>query len=81
MRRAGRLAAQRACRSSTGQKLAEEIGDLGLSLERELYHRYVVLLAHLLKWRYQPRSAGASWRGTINEQRAGSRASCRRILA
>jgi hypothetical protein len=49
--------------------LAEEIWELGLSLENELYHRYVVLLAHLLKWRWQPKWRGGSWRATIGEQR------------
>ena len=49
--------------------LAQEIWELGLSLELQLYHRYVVLLQHLLKWRYQHRLSGGSWRGTINEQR------------
>lgn len=49
--------------------LADEVWELGLSLENELYHRYVVLLAHLLKWHFQPRLRGGSWRGTIKEQR------------
>jgi hypothetical protein len=49
--------------------LAQEIWELGLSLELQLYNRYVVLLQHLLKWRYQHRLSGPSWRGTINEQR------------
>lgn len=51
------------------EHLAEEIWELGLSLENELYHRYVVLIAHLLKWHYQPKLRGGSWRGTIKEQR------------
>lgn len=51
------------------EHLADEIWELGLSLENELYHRYVVLLAHLLKWQAQPRGRGGSWRGTIKEQR------------
>ena len=28
-----------------------------------------ILLAHLLKWRYQPERRGASWEATIKEQR------------
>ncbi len=51
------------------QNLAHEIWELGLSLELELYHRYVVLIAHLLKWQYQWRLRSGSWRGTIGEQR------------
>jgi hypothetical protein len=49
--------------------LAEEIWELGLSLENELYHRYVVLICHLLKWGWQARLRCGSWRGTIEEQR------------
>jgi hypothetical protein len=29
----------------------------------------LILLSHLLKWRYQPIRRGKSWRTTINEQR------------
>lgn len=39
------------------------------SARRELETRIVILLAHLLKWRFQPERAGASWRRTIREQR------------
>ncbi len=49
--------------------LAQEVWELGLSFEMELYHRYVVLIAHLLKWGWQPKLRSASWRGTIDEQR------------
>lgn len=51
------------------EHLAQEVWELGLSLEMELYHRYVVLVCHLLKWQAQPRGRGGSWRGTIKEQR------------
>lgn len=49
--------------------LAEEIEDVGKSEQRELANRMVVLLAHLLKWRFQPQRRGASWEITINTQR------------
>lgn len=49
--------------------IAEELEALATSLERELYSRYKILLAHLLKWRHQPGHRGSSWRGTIDEQR------------
>ena len=49
--------------------IAEEIEQLGKDKLDELNARYVVLVAHLLKWRYQPRNICGSWRGTINEQR------------
>jgi ribosomal protein L29 len=49
--------------------IAEELEDMGSSRERELEIRLGVLLAHLLKWRYQPERRGKSWRATIKEQR------------
>ncbi|MBK1716626.1 DUF29 domain-containing protein [Thiocystis violacea] len=49
--------------------IAEEIEDVGKSERRELASRMAVLLAHLLKWRYQPGRRGSSWQRTIREQR------------
>jgi len=49
--------------------VAEEIEDVGKSEQRELASRMVVLLAHLLKWAYQPDRRGASWEKTIKAQR------------
>jgi hypothetical protein len=51
------------------EHLAQEIWELGLSLELQLYHRYVVLIQHLLEWQHQPRLRGGSWRGSIDKQR------------
>ena len=53
------------------EHLAEEIESMGRSERREFLNRLAVLLAHLLKWRYQPerRGSGKSWRATIKEQR------------
>jgi hypothetical protein len=51
------------------EHLAEEIEDVGKSEQRELASRMAVLLAHLLKWQYQPGRRGASWQATIREQR------------
>jgi hypothetical protein len=51
------------------QHLAEEIEDMGRNLKRELESRLKVLLAHLLKWQYQPGYRGNSWRYSIEEQR------------
>lgn len=50
-------------------RLAEELTSLGISEEKELGSRYVVLLAHLLKWIYQPERRSRSWRNTITTQR------------
>jgi ribosomal protein L29 len=51
------------------ENIAEEILDVGKSEQRELASRMAVLLAHLLKWQYQPALRGASWRATIRAQR------------
>lgn len=50
--------------------IAEEIEDVGKSEKRELQSRMCVLMAHLLKWAYQPGRRGHSWDSTIREQRA-----------
>jgi len=49
--------------------LIEAIEHMGASERRELINRLAVLLAHLLKWHYQPIFRGRSWQLTIKEQR------------
>jgi ribosomal protein L29 len=49
--------------------LAEEIESMGRSERNQLANRLAVLLAHLLKWRFQPGLRGNRWRLTIREQR------------
>lgn len=49
--------------------IAEEIEGMGHSLRDQLTNRLGVLLAHLLKWQYQPSHRGNSSRLTIREQR------------
>ena len=51
------------------ENLAEEVEDLGRSEKRELRSRLEVLLAHLLKWRFQPKRRSKSWQATIAVQR------------
>lgn len=51
------------------EHIAEEIEDVGKSEQRELANRMAVLLAHLLKWKYQPERRSNSWRLTIRNQR------------
>lgn len=51
------------------EHIAEEIEDVGKSEQRELESRMAVLLAHLLKWQYQPTHRGSSWQRTIKDQR------------
>lgn len=53
------------------EHLAEEIEDVGKGEQRELASRMAVLLAHLLKWQYQPARRSRSWEATIRVQRAG----------
>ena len=48
--------------------VAEEIEVVRKSERRELASRMAVLLAHRLKWRYQPDRQGSSWQRTIKEQ-------------
>ena len=55
--------------------LIEEMELMGGSVRQEFLNRLSVLIAHLLKWRYQPSRrpddiSGRSWRGTIREQRS-----------
>lgn len=49
--------------------LAEELDDMGISQLRALESRLTILLAHLLKWQFQPQRQPSSWRYTIIEQR------------
>ena len=51
------------------EHIAEEIESMGKSEKRELSSRLVLLIAHLLKWQYQPSHRGRSWLLTIKEQR------------
>lgn len=45
--------------------LAEELEDMGRGERRALGSHLRNLLLHLLKWRYQPRRRGASWRRSV----------------
>ena len=49
--------------------LIEEVETMGRSEKRALQSRLVVLLTHLLKWRYQAERRGSSWQLTIDHQR------------
>ena len=51
------------------QHIADEIESMGRTEKRELVSRLTILLLHLLKWQYQPRMRGQSWRATIRIQR------------
>lgn len=49
--------------------IAEELESMGKREKRELISRLAVLIAHLLKWVYQPEKRSYSWECTIKEQR------------
>jgi len=49
--------------------LVEELEEMARSQRREISSRLVVLIAHLLKMRAQPRRITRSWRVTVLEQR------------
>lgn len=51
------------------EHIADEVEDVGKSEKRELASRMAVLLAHRLKWRFQPTRRGASWQRIMREQR------------
>ncbi|MBF0101903.1 MAG: DUF29 domain-containing protein [Desulfobacterales bacterium] len=51
------------------EHIIEELESMGKSERRELTSRLIVLMMHLLKWKYQPERRGNSWRLTIEGQR------------
>src|SRR5688572_21911684 len=51
------------------EHVAEELESIGKSEKREIINHLAILLAHLLKWQFQPERRGNSWKYTIKEQR------------
>ena len=49
--------------------LAEYLADMARRDRREVVSRLSVLIAHLLKWQYQPDRRSGSWRATVEVQR------------
>ena len=49
--------------------LIEEIEEMGGSLKDALENNLIVVLAHLLKWKYQPEHRSGSWGASIKEHR------------
>lgn len=49
--------------------LIRELEEMASSDRNEVENRLIVLLAHLLKWKYQPERRGRSWNLTLKEQR------------
>ena len=50
--------------------LVEELESMAKTDKRELVNRLIILIAHLLKWQYQPTMQSKSWKASIIEQRA-----------
>ncbi|MRW87164.1 DUF29 family protein [Pseudoduganella sp. FT26W] len=51
------------------EHIAEEIEDMNISHRHQLAHRMAILMAHMLKWKYQPERRGTSWKKTMRDQR------------
>lgn len=63
-----RLVAQRRVDELDLESLSEFLADMARRDRREVSSRLVTLLAHLLKWQYQPDRRTGLWRGTIRSQ-------------
>jgi hypothetical protein len=63
------LAAESDTASMDLHNLSEYLWDMARRDKREVLHRLVVLLVHLLKWEQQPDHRSRSWELTIQEQR------------
>jgi hypothetical protein len=51
------------------EHLIEELESMANRDRHELMSRFIILIAHLLKWQFQPAKRSSSWRGSIVEQR------------
>ncbi|OGO40214.1 MAG: hypothetical protein A2Z04_01840 [Chloroflexi bacterium RBG_16_57_9] len=51
------------------ENIAEELESMGRSEKRAFINRLAILLAHLLKWHFQPALRSISWQYTIRAQR------------
>jgi len=51
------------------EMLIDELESMAKRDKRELMSHFIVLIAHLLKWQFQPAQRSGSWRGSICEQR------------
>jgi hypothetical protein len=51
------------------EHLIDELESMGKRDKRELVSRFIILIAHLLKWQYQTDKQSTSWRCSIIEQR------------
>lgn len=64
-----RLAAERQFEEMDCDHLAEFLNDMARRERREVKSRLAILIAHLLKWEFQPEKRTKSWELTILNQR------------
>lgn len=64
------LMRQRSFNEVDAEQIAEELEAMGKRERRELISRLTILLAHLLKWQYQPARRTRSWQNTLAIQRS-----------
>lgn len=65
-----RLLQQRRWNELDLDNLVDEVQSVGGSEKREIRNRLTNLLAHLLKWKFQPGRRGSSWKRSIRDQRS-----------
>lgn len=51
------------------ENLIEEIESLGKSEKRAISSNLIIVILHLLKWRYQPEKRSNSWKSSLREHR------------
>jgi len=51
------------------ENLIDELEGMARRDRREMTNRLIILIAHLLKWEFQPDHQSGSWRGSIQEER------------
>ena len=51
------------------ENLIDELEGMARRDRREMTNRLIILIAHLLKWEFEPDHQSGSWRGSIQEQR------------
>jgi len=51
------------------ENLIDELEGMATRDRREMINWLIILIAHLLKWEFQPDHQSGSWRGSIQEQR------------
>ncbi|MCE9530315.1 MAG: DUF29 domain-containing protein [Planctomycetes bacterium] len=63
------LAAEGRLSEMDHRNLSEYLSDMSKRDRREVFSQLVILVAHMLKWEYQPDRRSGTWSGTIREQR------------